>query len=381
MDFGFNEEQEMWRHMCQDFTEKEAGKEYSRECDLECKYPWDLWEAGIKQGFLGLLIPEEYGGMGSDPIMYCIFAECLSKYSYEMASIFSVPMFCAMNLVEHGTKEQKDRYLPGFVTGDIRFSVSITETEAGSDAANIQTQCVDKGDHWLLNGQKMFATGAHIENNIIMMGVRTDKDAVPKHRGISVVMVPNDTPGVDCVRLPLITRRAVGTCEVFMNDAKVPKDMILGEVNKGWRLLTGHLELERAATAAALLGEAQNTLDEAIEYSKTRIQFGQPICKNQAISFRLAELQAKLDACRLLTYRSAWMVQEGKPCLKEVAMAKLRTADVFYEIATAAMQTWGGACFLPESDVERHWRMAKLQQIGGGSSEIQKLILARQLGM
>jgi alkylation response protein AidB-like acyl-CoA dehydrogenase len=194
-------------------------------------------------------------------------------------------------------------------------------------------------------------------------------------------MVPNDTPGVECRRLPLITRRAVGTCEVFMSDAKVPKDMLLGGLNKGWRILTGHLELERAATAAALLGEAQCTLDDAIEYAKTRIQFGQPICKFQDIGHRLAELAAELDACRLLTYRAAWMVKEGKKCLKEVAMAKLLTADTFYRIASAAMQTWGGASFLPESDVERHWRMAKLHQIGGGSSEIQKLILARELGM
>lgn len=381
MDFGFNEEQEMWRHMCQDFTEKEAGKEYSRECDLECKYPWDLWEAGIKQGFLGLLIPEEYGGMGSDPIMYCIFVECLSKYSYEMASIFSVPMFSAMNLVAYGTKEQKEKYLPDFVKGDLRFAVSITEPEAGSDAASLRALAVDKGDHFVLNGQKQFATGAHIENTIIMMGVRTDKDAVPKHRGISVIMVPNDVPGVDCVRLPTVVRRAVGTCDVFLNDAKIPKDMLLGELNRGWRILTHHLELERAATAAAILGEAQGCLDEAIDYAKQRVQFGQPICKFQDIGHKLAELQAKLDACRLLAYRAAWMVQEGMPCLKEVAMAKLRTTDVFYEITTHAMQTWGGSCFLPESDVERHWRMSKLHQIGAGSNEIQKLILARQLGM
>ena len=237
------------------------------------------------------------------------------------------------------------------------------------------------GDHYLLNGQKMFATGAHLPNNIIMMGVRTDNSAVPRQKGLSMIMVPNDTPGVECVRLPLITRRAVGTCEVFLNNAKIPKDMLLGKVNEGWNIITGHLELERTAGAAALIGEAQTTLDDAIEFAKTRVQFGQSICKNQDISHRLAELAAKLDACRLLTYRAAWMLKEGKPCLKEVAMAKLRTADVFYEIASAAMQTWGGACFLPESDVERHWRMAKLHQIGGGSSEIQKLILARELGM
>ncbi len=381
MDFKFTEEQEMWRRTMQDFTEKEAGREYTRECDLEKRFPQELWDAGVKQGFLGLMIPPEYGGMGADAIMFAIFMECLAKYSYEMASVFSVPMFCAMNIVEHGTQQQKDHYLPPFIRGEQRFSIAITEPEAGSDASAVACMAEDKGDHFLLNGQKQFSTAAHLPNNMIVMAVRTDREAVPARKGISVLLVPNDHPGVECRRLPLIVRRAVGTCSVFLSDAKIPKENLLGKLNGGWDILIGHLELERLAGAAPNVGEAQSCLDDAIEYAKTRVQFGKPIGKFQEIGHWLAELQAELDAVRLLTYRAAWMITQKIPCRKEVSMAKLLSGEVFYRIATAGMQIMGGYSFLPESDVERHWRMAKLFTIGGGSSQIQRLIISRELGL
>ena len=381
MDFSFTEEQEMWRTMMQDFTEKEAGREYTRMCDEEKHYPQELWEAGNKEGFLGLLIPKEFGGMGSDAIMYAIFMECLAKYSYEMASLFSVPMFCAMNLVEHGTKEQQKQYLPPFVKGEQRFSVAITEPEAGSDAASVACMAEDKGDYFLLNGQKQFATAAHLPGNIVFMAVRTDKNAKPLKNGISVLLVPNNVPGIECKRLPLIVRRAIGTCSIFCGDAKIPKKNLIGKLNGGWEVLVGHLELERLAGAAPNVGEAQCCLDDAIAYAKQRIQFGKPISKNQGISHMLADLQAQLDAVRLLVYRSAWMITKKIPCRKEVSMAKLMAGEVFYSIATASMQTFGGYCFLPESDIERHWRIAKLFTIGGGTSQIQRSIIAHELGM
>jgi alkylation response protein AidB-like acyl-CoA dehydrogenase len=381
MDFSFTQEQEMWRNMLQDFTENEAGREYTRMCDQEKRFPQELWDAGVKQGFLGLLIPEKYGGMGADAIMYAIFMECLAKYSYENASVFSVPMFCAMNIVEHGTKKQQDKYLPPFIRGEQRFSIAITEPEAGSDASAVACMADDKGDYWLLNGQKQFATAAHLPTNIIMMAVRTDRNVQPARDGISVLLVPNNAPGVECKRLPLIVRRAVGTCSVFLSDAKIPKEDIIGKVNGGWDVLIGHLELERLAGAAPNIGEAQCCLNDAVEYAKTRVQFGKPIGKNQAISHMLADLQAQLEAVRLLVYRAAWMISQRMPCRREVSMAKLMAGEVFYAIATASMQTFGGYSFLPESDIERHWRLDKLFTIGGGTSQIQRWIISREMGL
>lgn len=381
MDFEFTEEHKMWRTHLMDFLEREAGRAYTRRCDLEMRYPQEFWDAGVKQGFLGLMIPPEYGGMGADAIMYTIFVECLSKYSYDMGSVFHLPMFCAMNIVAHGTEEQKQRYLPRYLKGEQRFSISITEPEAGSDAASLSTAAVLDGNYFVLNGRKQFSSGAHLPNNTIVMAVRTDKNQVKKHRGISVLLVPNNLPGVEVRRLPLIVRRAVGTCAIFLSDAKVPKENLLGKLNEGWGILTTHLELERLTVCAAAIGEAQSTLDDAISYAKQRVQFGQPIGKFQDIGHRLAELYADLQAARWLTYRVAWLIKQGIPCLAEVAAAKLFTTKVFERIAYAAMNTMAGYSYLPESDLERHWRTARMLASGAGSSEIQRWILARSLGL
>jgi len=381
MDFKFTEEQEMWRKMLQDFTEKEAGREYTRKCDLEARYPQELWDAGVKQGFPGLLIPPEYGGMGADAIMFTIFVECLAKYSYEMSSVFHVAMFSGTNIVEFGTDEQKQRYLPAFVKGEQRFSISMTEPEAGSDAASITTRAVLDGDHFVVNGQKQFSTGAQLPNNIIVMSVVTDKDAVPKRKGISILLVPNDLPGVQLVRLPLVARRAVGTCSTFLSDVKVPKENLLGELNGGWKILTAHLEWERQSVCGACVGEAQSTLNDIVDYAKQRVQFGQTIGKFQDVGHHLAELWAELEAARSLTYRTAWMISENIPCLKEVAGAKLLTTQVLHRMALAGMQYMGGYSLLPDSDFERHWRNSRYLLVGGGTSEIQRMLMARALGL
>ena len=312
---------------------------------------------------------------------FVIMAECLAKYSYEMASVFHVPMFCVMNIVHRGTEEQKKRYLPPFVKGEQRFSISITEPGAGSDAASLSISAEVKEDHFLLNGRKQFSTGAQLPNNTMVMAVRTDKEVKPRHAGISVLLVPNDLPGIEVQRLGLIARRAMGTCSIFAEDARVPKENLIGEINKGWAVLTGHLELERIAGSAATLGEAQSTLDDAVAYAKQRVQFGQPIGKFQEIGHRLAHLHAELQAARWLLYRAAWMNQERIPCINEASMAKLLVTETFHQICLAGMQTMGGYSLLPESDFERHWRTSRYMVVGAGSTQIQHMILARSLGL
>ena len=381
MDFSFTEEQEMWRKSMEDFTEKEAGREYTRMCDLEARYPQELWDAGVKQGFLGLLIPPEYGGMGADAIMFTIFVECLAKYSYEMASVFHVPMFSATNVVDFGTKEQQEKYLPPFLKGEQRFSISMTEPESGSDAASIITSAVLEDDHFLVNGQKQFSTGAHLPGNIMVTSVKTDKDAVPPRNGISVILVPNDMPGVELQVLPLIARRSIGTCSVFYGDVKVPRENLLGELNGGWKVLTGHLEWERQSVCAACCGEARSTLEDIIEYAKTRVQFGRPIGKFQDVGHNLADLWCELQAVRTFTYRIASMITDHIPCVKEVAAGKLLTTQLLHRCSLAGMEYMGGYSLLPDSDYERHWRNSRYLLVGGGATEIQRFILTRLLGL
>ncbi|MBI4619041.1 MAG: acyl-CoA dehydrogenase family protein [Desulfobacterales bacterium] len=377
---GFTEEQEMWRKTVNDFMDKEVGREYCRKVYQERQYPYEFYDKVVKQGWLGLMIPEKYGGVESDVVMYTIMNEALAKFGVDIATSVSVSAFSAMNIVHHGTEEQKDRYLSRVVKGEIRFSISITEPNAGSDAASLATSARLDGDHFIVNGQKVFASAAHAKNNIMCMGVRTDT-SLPKHKGISVLLVPNDLPGLEMRRLDTLARRATGTNEVFLDNVMVPKENLLGELNGGWKILTGHLEIERAAVAGMNVGNAQTAVDDAIRYAKEREQFGRPIGQFQVIKHMLAQMQLEVDAARLLTYRAAAMTDMGIPCRKEVSMAKLFASETLFKVATQGMQIMGGYGTMPEYDMERYFREGKQATIGGGTSEIQRGIIARELGL
>lgn len=377
---GFTEEQEMWRKTVNDFMDKEVGREYCRKVYQERQYPYEFYDKVVKQGWLGLMIPEKYGGVESDVVMYTIMNEALAKFGVDIATSVSVSAFSAMNIVHHGTEEQKDRYLSRVVKGEIRFSISITEPNAGSDAASLATSARLDGDCFVVNGQKVFASAAHAKNNIMCMGVRTDT-SLPKHKGISVLLVPNDLPGIEMRRLDTLARRATGTNEVFLDNVMVPKENLLGELNGGWKILTGHLEIERAAVAGMNVGNAQTAVDDAIRYAKEREQFGRPIGQFQVIKHMLAQMQLEVDAARLLTYRAAAMTDMGIPCRKEVSMAKLFASETLFKVATQGMQIMGGYGTMPEYDMERYFREGKQATIGGGTSEIQRGIIARELGL
>ncbi|MCS0542981.1 acyl-CoA dehydrogenase, partial [Aeromonas veronii] len=227
-----------------------------------------------------------------------------------------------MNIVKNGTEEQKEHYLPKFLNGEVRFSISITEPDAGSDASNTRTRAIKNGNQYIINGQKVFASAAHTKNNVIAMLTRTD-NSKSKHEGLTVFLVPNDTPGLELKLLPTLARHATGTNEIFLTDVKISEKDILGELNNGWGLITSHLELERVAIAAAYVGNAQTAVNDAARYAKERIQFGRPIGKFQVIKHMLAQMQTDVDAARLMVYRAAYMLSKGKSCSREIAMAKL----------------------------------------------------------
>jgi len=377
---GFTEEQEMWRKTVNDFMDKEVGREYCRKVYQERQYPYEFYDKVVKQGWLGLMIPEKYGGVETSVVMYTVMNEALAKFGVDIATSVSVCAFSAMNIVHHGTEEQKDRYLSRVIKGEVRFSISITEPNAGSDAASLATSARLDGDHFIVNGQKVFASAAHAKNNIMCMGVRTDT-SLPKHKGISVLLVPNDLPGIEMRRLDTLARRATGTNEVFLDNVMVPKENLLGEINGGWKILTGHLEIERAAVAGINVGNAQTAVDDAIRYAKEREQFGMPIGQFQIIKHMLAQMQLEVDAARLLTYRAAAITDMGIPCRKEVSMAKLFASETLFKVATQGMQIMGGYGTMPEYDMERYFREGKQATIGGGTSQIQRGIIARELGL
>ena len=379
--FTFNEEQLMWRQTANDFFEKEAGREYVRKCDMERHYPYEFYDKICQQGWMGLNLPPEYGGAGADLVTLCIMIEVFSKYSYDFG--IAACMLSGMtvdNIVLHGTEEQRQKYLPAYTKGDVRFSISMTEPEAGSDVAALTTSAVIDGDGFVINGTKNFCTGAQAKNCIICLAARTDK-TVPKHRGISMILVPSDTPGVELTLLMTMARRVTSTNQVFLTDARIPRKNLLGELNKGWVYLMEHLEIERVTAAVAMVGNAQQAVDDAVSYAKQRVQFGQPIGKFQAIQHMLADRQTEVDAARLLAYRAASLRMEGIRCTKEASMAKLFASESFFRAATDAMTIYGGYAQLVESDVERYWRESQQARIGGGTSQIQRNLIARQMGL
>jgi alkylation response protein AidB-like acyl-CoA dehydrogenase len=378
MDFRFTDEQQLWRDTLHDFMEREVGREYTRKHDESRKFPDEAYQKIADNGWLGLLIPEEYGGLDADPVMYAIFCEAVAKFSLDFAAAVMTSMFTATNIAHHGSAEQREKYLPDFLAGRVKFSVSITEPGAGSDAAGITTKAVLDGDDWVLNGNKVFCSGAHLPGTVITVLARTSPD---RHGGMSLILVPNTTAGVDVRKLDTIVRRSLGTTEIFFTDARVPKGNIIGEPGSGWKFIGEHLEYERLSLAATYVGNARTALDDTIAYTKGRTQFGRPLSKFQVLKHRMAENECEVEAARLLVYSAATKMARGERAIKEVSMAKVFAADVAFKTSFNGMQALGGYAQLPEYDMERYFREAKHAMVGGGTTEIQHSIIAKEMGL
>ena len=378
MDFQFTEEQQLWYETLQSFMDKEVGREYTREHDENREFPFEAYKKIADNGWLGILIPEEYDGIAADAVMFAIFCESMAKFSLDTAACVMTSMFTATNICNHGTPEQKARYLPGFLQGDVRFSISITEPDSGSDAASLKTTAVADGDEWIINGNKVFSSGAHLPGNIITLLARTGPD---KHAGLSLIVVPSNAPGVEIRKMGTLVRRSFGTCEIFLTDVRVPRANTIGEVNRGWEYIREHLEIERLSLAASYVGNARTALEDAMAYAKSRHQFGRSLSKFQVLRHRLAEDAIQVEAARLLVYSAATKMARGERALKEVSMAKVFAADTAFRVAFNGMQLLGGYAQLPEYDMERYFREAKHGMVGGGTQEIQKTIIAKELGL
>jgi alkylation response protein AidB-like acyl-CoA dehydrogenase len=377
MDF-LNEEQLLWRDTVARVMENEVTREYVRQCDIDRAYPYEAYDKVAKLGWLRLLIPEEQGGDGGTIFDYALMCEGLARYGFDFATAFMVSTFTGMNLVKFGTPEQQQKYLPAFMRGDIRFSISISEPSAGSDAASTRTRAEQRDGGWVIKGQKLWCSGAAAKNVVIAMLVRTDKEA-KKHKGLSVLLVPNDTKGLDIRKLPTMARRATGTTEIFVDDALVPAANMLGQPGDGWHIITDHLELERIAVAAAYVGNAQQAVTDALRYAHERIQFDQAIFEFQVIRHMLADMQTAVDASRLMVYRAADMASRGQPCTREVSMAKLMASETLQTVTRQGMQILGGHSMLPEADMERYFREGMQSTIGGGTSQIQRTIISKTM--
>ena len=372
-----NEQQTLWRQTVDRMMDEQITREYIRLCDQNREYPYDGYAKLARSDYMRLLIPEENGGHGGTIFDYALMCEGLGKYGFDFATSVLVPTFTAMNLVKFGSEDQKVRYLEPFMSGALRFSISISEPSAGSDAASTKTRAWRDGDHYVIKGQKLWCSGAAARDVVIAMLVRTDQAS--KHKGLSVLLVPNDTKGLDIRKLPTLARRATGTTEIFVDEVRVPVGQLLGAEGQGWEIITDHLELERIAVSAAYVGNAQTAVSDAFRYARDRVQFDRPIFDFQVIKHMLADMQTQVDAARLLVYRAAEIASRCLPCSGEVAMAKLFASETLQTVSRMGMQILGGHSMLPEADMERYFREGMQCTIGGGTSQIQRSIIAKSM--
>lgn len=378
MDFQFTQEQRMWRDTVHSFMEKEVGREYTREHDASREFPWEVYRKMADLGWLGLLLPESDGGSAADPVMFAIFCEAIAKYSLDTAACIMTSMFTATNISSHGTPEQKAEYLPPVLSGERTFSIAMSEPQSGSDAAAARTRAVLEGDQWVINGNKTWISGAHLPGATIVLLARTGEE---RYKGLSLFIMPNDTPGLTVTKLNTIVRRSLGTTQLYLDNVRLPKEALLGELGMGWTYITEHLEHERLSLAASYVGNAQTALEDTIAYTKQRKAFGKSLSEFQVLKHRMAEDATAIEAARLLTYSAACKMARGESAMKEVSMAKVFAVDTLFKTAFNGMQALGGYGQLPEMDMERYLREAKHGMVGGGANEIQKSIIAKQMGL
>ena len=380
MDFEFTEEQRLLRESVRDMMDRIATPEYIRKCDVEGCYPFELYDAFLEMGLLQMPFPQEYGGLGGSVIDFVIIAEELGRKSYDFLGAYGTCVFNGLNILHNGTEAQKQYWVPKLINGEIRMSISMTEPNAGSDAGAMRTAAKREGDFWVINGQKVFSTGAGVKNNVINLYARTDL-AAPYQKGISLFLVDNTTPGIKMRKLDTLGRRALGTYEIFFDNVKIPADRLVGETHKGWGYMLSGLQLERVMTTAGYCGSAQSVVDQALEYAKQRHQFGKPIGTFQAIAHMLADMQTEVEASRLLMWRAAWLLSKGQDALMAISMAKLFGSEAYVKAANLGMQIMGGYGYIMEFDMQRHFRDARVTTVTAGTSQMQRNLIAGLMGL
>lgn len=376
MNLRFTEEQEMMRKMVRDFAQTEIAPFVEKM--EEGEFPREILKKMGELGLMGIPVPEEYGGSEMDFISYIIAIHEISKVSATVGVILSVHTSVGTNpILYFGTEEQKEKYVPKLAAGEYLGAFCLTEPSAGSDAASLKTRAVKKNGHYVLNGSKVFITNGG-EADVYIVFASTNPEAGTK--GVSAFIVEKDTPGFivgkDEHKMGLYGSRTV---QLTFEDMKVPEENLLGQEGEGFKIAMSNLDSGRIGIAAQALGIAEAALEAATDYAKERVQFGKPIAAQQGVGFKLADMATSVEAAKLLIYRAAQLRSEGQKCGIEASMAKLFTSRTAVEVTTEAIQVFGGYGYTKEYPVERYFRDAKVTEIYEGTSEIQKIVISKQL--
>lgn len=379
MDFRPSDEQQLFRRTVRDFVDAEI-RPVAREWEREGRYPTEIVDIMKQMGLFGLTVPEEYGGMDADIVSMAIVFEEISRAWMGIAGILgSHSLSCAM-IARHGTSDQKQRYLPDLATGQRRTGIGLTEPDAGTDLQGIKTRAVRDGDEYVVRGTKIWITNARHADPLPVL-VKTDPEASPAHRGMSVLLIEQDSDGFEVSRdMGKIGYKGTESCEVRLNDVRVPAENLLGgEEGRGMQQVLGGLELGRINIAARAVGVAQESYDQALAYARERQAFGKAIASFQAIQLKLADMATDLQAARLLTYWAASRADEGERVDIEAGMAKYFASEVALKNSLEAMRIHGGMGYSTELDIERLYRDAPLMAIGEGTNDIQRIVIAKGL--
>jgi acyl-CoA dehydrogenase len=380
MDVEFTEEQELFRSTVREFCQREISREYVRECDREKRPPTEVYRKLGAQGFLGINIGEEYGGSGGGAMEVAILLEELGRSFLDLSFwVFRAVTWGGLAIGRDGTDRQKAELLPKVASGDLSVCFSLTEPEAGSDAASISLTAVEDGDSYVLNGQKVFTSGFKV-SDLAVVATRTSSEG-KKHHGITNFLVPTDSEGLEWQPIETLGHWPLGTAMLYFDDVRVPKENMLGTLHDGWRDLGVYLRYERLCLSAARTGAAKAALADSVEYAKEREQFGTPIATFQAVSHRLAEMQVMTEISEMLTYRYASRLDRGVATHRDAAILKLYACEAYKSVADMGLQVLGGYGYTMEYDLQRHYRESRLGVIGAGTSDIQRNIIARTMGL
>ncbi|MCH7670260.1 MAG: acyl-CoA dehydrogenase family protein [Acidobacteria bacterium] len=377
MGFELTQDHEDFRAVVREFAEAEI-RPHAEQWDRDHVFPVDTVLQMGELGFMGLAFPEDIGGGGGDFTSLCVAIEELGRVDQSMGITLEAAVGLGINpIVEFGTDEQKDRWLPDLMQGKALAGFGLTEPDAGSDAGATKTQAVLDGDEWVINGTKAFITnsGSTLTSLVTVTAVTGDNE-------ISTIIVPSGTPGFHVEpQYRKMGWHASDTHGLSFTDCRVPAENLLGERGRGFRQFLATLDDGRIAISALAVGLIQGCLEECVSYAKQRKTFGKPIGVNQGVSFQIADLEVMAESARMLTYKAAWLKDQGRPIKQAAAIAKLYSSEAAVSAARIATQIFGGYGFMDETLVSRFYRDAKILEIGEGTSEIQRLVIARGLGL
>lgn len=370
----------MFRETVRRFCENEISREYVRECDRERRPPREAFEAIAAQGWLGVNVDAAHGGDGGGAVELSILLSELGRSFLDLALwVFRVATYGGFALQEYGTEELRTSLLPEVIAGRCSVCFSLTEPGSGSDAASIATRAAADGDDYLLCGQKVFCSGFKVSDYVLVVA-RTDSSG-DRHEGIANFLVDTQSAGLESTPIETLGHWPLGTTLLHFDDVRVPATHMLGDGTGGWAEVGASLRYERLCLSAARTGAASAALADAVEYAKTRQQFGRPIAKFQGVSHQLAEMCARVEIAQRLVADYARRVDAGCATARDSAVLKLYTGEAYKAVADMGLQVLGGYGYSMEYDLQRHFREARLGTIGGGTSEVQRNIIAKSLGL